>query len=55
MNGRTTYVGKYSHTLRTSLWMEHLNLPEEEVEDPLDTDLIERMNSMALVIINDSA
>ena len=42
-------VGEFACTFRRRLLSEHLGLTEEEVEDPLDDDFIERMNQMAQV------
>jgi len=49
LDGQKVMVGKFAQTLRRSLWMEHLNLSEEQVRDPLNDNLIEQMNTFALV------
>ena len=39
MNGEIIKRGKFSHTLRTALYMEHFNLPYDDVQDPLNDQL----------------
>lgn len=39
MNGAKVNVGKFAHTLRTSLYMEHFELTYDEVADPLSRTL----------------
>ena len=49
MNGKEVMVGRFAHTLRVDLYKEHLNFQTEEVEDPLNPDLNERMDAIAKV------
>ena len=42
---------KFAHTLRRELYMEHLGASSEEVEDPLDDILMEKMNKAAEVSV----
>jgi len=49
MNGKEVMVGKFAHTLRVNLYKEHLNFQDEEVEDPLDPALNERMDAIAKI------
>ncbi len=49
MDGSNVFVGRFAHTLRVELLMEHLGFEKEQVIDPLNPELIEKMNSMAKV------
>jgi len=49
MNGKEILVGRFAHTLRVALYKEHLNFYDDEVEDPLDPQLTERMDAIAKV------
>ncbi len=45
-------VGEFAVTFRKRLLGEHLGLPEEEVEDPLNDEFIVKMNTIAEVLIH---
>jgi len=49
MGGKLVSGGAFAHTLRVSLYSEHLDLPIEEVEDPLDPDFNNKLNLIAEV------
>ena len=49
MDSKMVSVGEFAHNLRKRLWMEHLNLSEEEVQDPLNPQLIPKMKETAEV------
>jgi len=49
MDGREVEAGEFAHTLRRQLYSEHLGLPLEEVEDPLDPAFVKRMTEIARV------
>ncbi len=42
-------VGEFACTFRRRLMSEHLGLPEEDVEDPLNDEFIEKMNDITQV------
>lgn len=49
MDSKEVFLGEFAYNLRKNLWMEHLNLPEEEVQDPLNLQLINKMKETAEV------
>ena len=49
MNGVSTQVGNFAHSLRKELYKEHLGMTDEEVQDPLDTYLNQRLTEIAEV------
>ncbi len=51
MDGVPTEVGCFAHTLRRELYNEHLGLPHDEVEDPLDDNLNKKLTENANVKI----
>lgn len=50
IDGGDELVGEFAHTLRKQLYKEHLDLKDEEVEDPLCDDLHIKMKEIARVI-----
>lgn len=50
IDGGEEDVGEFAHTLRKQLYREHLDLTDEEVEDPLCDDLHIKMKEIARVI-----
>ena len=49
INGKSTVVSKFAHTLRRDLYKEHLNISDEYAEDPLNDELINQMSTNAAV------
>lgn len=50
MNGKKYDSGKFAHTLRIALFQEHFGLTREELIDPLDEKLYDKIKSNASVI-----
>ena len=50
MGGQPVMVGEVAHRMRKQLYLEHIGM-DMNVNDPLDPNLIQKMNEIAIVIL----